>query len=156
MRRRFLASLFALMSLHLGAVLLMSHLRHEGPSHNLRLTSTSGALVLFGQNSIDITVYRLFGNWHELENYLEENSLALPPMVEVSKVPPAFVQIEAIDPNSSQSGEHKILWSQTGLDRYVIHTPDSRSAEVLRNYVYYHGFEKSHLGFSLPISAYTY
>jgi hypothetical protein len=157
MRRFFLASLLGLMSLHLGAVLFLSSLRAEGPSRALSLSSTSGALVLFGKNSMNMTVYKLFNSWSDLEAHLRNESLELPPLVEVVKLPPAYISVQPIAPLEARgsAGEHKILWSQTGRDHYVIHTPDPQSAEVLRNYVYYHGLKNSHLGFSIPISEIT-
>lgn len=157
MRRFFLASLLGLMSLHLGAVLMLSELRSEGPSRALSLSSTSGALVLFGKNSMNMTVYMLFETWPQLEAHLQRESLELPPIVEVVKLPPAYISVEPIAPLEAQgnAGEHKILWSQTGRDHYVIHTPDPESAQVIRDYVYYHGLENSHLGFSIPISEIT-
>ena len=157
MRRFFLASLLGLMSLHLGAVLFLSSLRNEGPSRALSLSSTSGALVLFGKNSMNMTVYMLFETWPQLEAHLQRESLELPPIVEVVKLPPAYISVEPIAPLEARGGdgEHKILWSQTGRDQYVIHTPDPESARVLRNYVYYHGLKNSPLGFSIPISEIT-
>jgi hypothetical protein len=140
------------MSLHLCGAILVGRLRDEGPSRDLKLASTSGALVLFGRNSVGQTVYKLFENWGEAESYLKEKSLSLSPLTEVSQIPPAYIHVEAIDPATSLDGEHKVLWSQTGNDRYVIHTPDPRTAEVLRSYVYFHGLERSHLGFSIPVS----
>jgi|GEM_PF-1274245 len=157
MRRLFVSTLLGLMSLHLGATVLLAHLRSEGPTTELRLTSTSGALVLFGKNSMDLTVYKLFQTWPELEAHLASEKLQLPRIVEVTQLPPSYISVEAIAPfeNERNDGEFKILWSQNGGERFVIHTPDSRSAEVLRNYVYYHGLENSHLGFSIPISEMT-
>ncbi|MEO5667216.1 MAG: hypothetical protein ABIR96_04080 [Bdellovibrionota bacterium] len=157
MRRAFLASLLGLMSLHLGAVVFLGSLREQGPRFDLHLTSTSRALVLFGKNSMHMNVYKLFDSWSQLEAHLAHESLHLPPISEVSQMPPTSLTVEAIAPNENQgaSEEYKILWSRNGHDRYALHTPDSQSANVLRNYVYYNGFESSRLGLSLPISAAT-
>jgi len=153
----FSVTLVALMCLHLAGVLYLAKLREEGPRRDLHLTSTSRALVLFGKNSADMTVYKLFDNWSALEAHLESESLRLPLIIEVSKRPPTSIRIEAIAPDESQGAreEHKILWSRDGSDRFVIHTPDSESAEALRNYVYFNGLESSPLGFSLKISSAT-
>lgn len=147
MRRVFLGSMALLMSVHLFAVLALASIRHEGPRDGLRLATTRGALILFGKNSLDMTVYALFTSWSDLEAHLAAESLSLPPLIEVSQLPPAHMSVEAVD--------RKVLWSRNGADHFVIHTPDSESARVLGNYVYFHGLENSQLGFSLPISQAT-
>jgi hypothetical protein len=140
----------SLMSAHALLAIICHYIRNEGPQHHLKITATSGALVLFGQNSLRMTTYKLFKEWSDLENYLQQNKLRLPRIVEASQLPPAQIQIEALGSEEGRP-EYKILWSRNGNDRNVLHVPDLKSAQVFRDYVYFQGLEPSHLGHSLSI-----
>lgn len=138
------------MGLQIVFTLSCAYIRNEGPLQKLRLTSSSGALVLFGYNSLGMNTYRLFSGWSSLESYLSEKDLSLPNIVEIAQLPPVSIEMSPIGADEG-SLEYKILWSQNGSDRNVLHFPDLQSAKVFRDYVYFHGLESSHLGHSLAI-----
>lgn len=148
----FLKAILGLMGLHALIILACAHFRTQGPIQNLKITSSSGSLILFGHTKLGLNAYLQFETWNSLNEYLVENNLELPRLTEVSKMPPHSIEVTPISEMDGRP-EYKILWSQNGNDRNVIHLPDLESAQVFRDYVYYNGLESSHLGFSLPLRA---
>jgi hypothetical protein len=150
-RKAFLATLLGLFGLNLALALGMAFVRSEGPVQNLKLTSSSHSLILFGHNSLGLNVYVYFKTWAEVESYFENKKLELPRIIEVAQLPPALIHVESLGYQEGRS-EYKILWSQHGADQNVLHVPDYESAEVFREYVYFQGLESSHLGHSLSVT----
>jgi len=143
--------------LHLSACLTMAHIRAQDPQDNLRVTSSSKAIILYGYNSWGFTTIKLFDQWSDLAKYMNEKKLSLPPLA-AAYLPQVFnVKLEALNPGESlmtdnRSQKHKVLRKKDGGPNKVIITPDLTTAQIFKEYAFYVGIQTGSLGYSLPLS----
>lgn len=143
-------------ALHCLAIVGISTLRMQDPTKDLRLTTSSTSVILWGKTASGFNHFKLFDSWSEAEVYMKERNLTLPVLAAAFQSGSRAAEVVALSPEESlgiqgNSNKHKVIWTAQS-HRNVIVTPDLESALVLRDYAVFHGLEKSLLGYSLPLS----
>lgn len=143
-------------AVHCALMVGIATLRLQEPRKDLRLTTSSSSIILWGKTSMGFNHFKLFGSWNDFEKYMAAHQLSLPVLAAAFQSGSRTAEVIALNSeeslgSSGASEKHKVIWVAQSR-RNVIITPDLQSALILRDYAAFHGLEKSLLGYSLPLS----
>ena len=136
--------------INMSLVAVFARVRAMGPVSEIRVTTQSDAVVVFGRDAMGFLNYQVFGSWRDAESYVSQLSMKFPTLsyAEVGLDPHA--SLSRISPTGTS---YRILWNKTLANNNapVLHAPDAESALKFRDYIRYYHISPSPLGFSLAL-----
>ena len=145
MQSRFEKRLFRLVmagfALHLLALGSLIYIRELPPSANVKISSTSHSLIVYGENSLGLFAIRQFCKWEDLEKFLSEKNMKLP----------QISYAELSHAHNIEIQEKKILWDK-GDRQHVILTPDSKSTQKIAEQLKFQGLVGGNFGYSIKVN----
>ena len=148
---RITATFAAVLLVHFAAIGWIAHVRSEGPMQELRVSTRSDSVVLFGHDRFGFSAFKHFENWNGLLAYLESRHIALP---EIKHARPGLsrqVQVNDVLASDAQSKTtYKVTWGDVRTHG-VLYAPDALAANAMADFVRYQGLVPSPIGYSLVI-----
>jgi len=138
------------------------------PKENVHITTQQDAILLFGNNQLGLTSFRVFKNWAHMKAYIDAHSLSLPQLTyaEAGIDPDATILqskvVEGVkyyrifweDKSQQQLSFSTQLHMHTETQKphsRVLHAPDPESALEIAKYLRYFRLSHSVMGFALPL-----